>query len=229
MKRIAVLQSNYIPWKGYFDIINTVDEFILYDEVQFTKRDWRNRNKIVTKNGLEWLTIPVRTKGKYTQKISEVEISDSGWAAKHWKKISENYKAASCFSEYRDVFEGYYCTTREVYLSEINHQLIKIINDLLGINTIIKSSREFILEGDKTEKIINICRATNSQIYVTGPAAKAYFDERLAKRSGIDVEYMDYSQYPEYAQLGADFHNNVSVIDLIFNVGSKASAYLKSF
>lgn len=229
MKRLAVLQSNYIPWKGYFDIINSVDEFILYDEVQFTKRDWRNRNKIVTKNGPEWLSIPVRTKGKYTQRISEVEISDSDWAAHHWRKISENYKTAKHFSEYRDVFERFYRTTQDIYLSAINYQLIKIINDLLGIDTLIKSSREFILEGDKTEKIVNICRATNSQIYVTGPAAKAYFDEGLAKRNGIKVEYMDYSQYPAYAQLGPDFHHNVSVIDLIFNVGSRSSAYLKSF
>ena len=97
MKKIAISQSNYIPWKGYFDLINSVDEFILYDDMQYTKRDWRNRNKIKTPQGLQWLTIPVHTKAKYYQKISEVMISDKDWATEHWQKIKQNYFKAKFF------------------------------------------------------------------------------------------------------------------------------------
>src|SRR5208283_1807000 len=93
-KSLAAIQSNYIPWKGYFDIINRVDEFMLYDDAQYTRRDWRNRNKIKTPRGLRWLTIPVRVKGKFHQKICETEISDPGWAAGHWQTLRQNYARA---------------------------------------------------------------------------------------------------------------------------------------
>ncbi|MFW5835685.1 MAG: WbqC family protein, partial [bacterium] len=100
-KKIAILQSNYIPWKGYFDIINYVDEFIVYDDAQYTRRDWRNRNLIKTPRGLKWLTIPVEVKGKYTQTIYETKIADKNWAEKHWKSIRHNYNEADCFEEFR--------------------------------------------------------------------------------------------------------------------------------
>jgi len=98
-KRIAAIQSSYIPWKGYFDAINVVDEFILLDEVQFTKRDWRNRNKIKTSQGIQWLTIPVAVKGRYLQRIDETRIADSGWAQRHWSTLTHTYRRAAAFDD----------------------------------------------------------------------------------------------------------------------------------
>ena len=114
MKKIAISQSNYIPWKGYFDLINKVDEFILYDDAQFTRRDWRNRNKIKTPNGLQWLTIPVDVKGKYFQKINETRISDKNWGVKHWHQIKQNYSKARSFKKYKDIFEKLYLDCKQI-------------------------------------------------------------------------------------------------------------------
>lgn len=107
-KRIAILQSNYIPWKGYFDMIAAVDEFILYDDMQYTRRDWRNRNQIKTPQGVQWLTVPVRVKGKYDQTIRETEIDGIDWAGTHWKIIAQNYRRAPRFEEVAAVFEPLY-------------------------------------------------------------------------------------------------------------------------
>ena len=104
MKKIAILQSNYIPWKGYFDLINMVDEFVLYDDVQYTHRDWRNRNKIKTSHGLKWLTIPVRQE-RFEQKIIETKVIDKRWNTKHWKSLVQNYSKAKYFNEYKYIFE----------------------------------------------------------------------------------------------------------------------------
>ncbi|HIP48251.1 MAG TPA: hypothetical protein EYG92_04705, partial [Lutibacter sp.] len=130
MKKIAILQSNYIPWKGYFDLINMVDEFILYDEVQYTKNDWRNRNKIQTKQGVQWLTIPVRQK-ELSQLIKDTKITDKKWGKKHWATIRQNYSKAKYFKEYKDIFEELYLNCEEQYLSQINYKFIVVINEIL--------------------------------------------------------------------------------------------------
>lgn len=229
MKKVAIIQSNYIPWKGYFDIINTVDEFILYDTEQYTRRDWRNRNKIITPNGLLWLTIPVEVKGKYLQRIYETKVSDKDWNKKHWKTIIANYAKARYFKEYKEYFEELYLNCTEVYLSEINFKFINAINQLLGINTKIRWSMEFDLPEGKNQKLIAICKHCNANIYLSGPAAKDYLDENLFKQYGIKVEWMDYSGYPEYPQLFPPFEHAVSIIDLIFNTGPESTKYMKSF
>ena len=141
MKKIAILQSNYIPWKGYFDLINMVDEFIFYDEVQYTKNDWRNRNKIKTPQGIQWLTIPVRQEN-LEQKIKDTKISDKKWNIKHWRTISQNYSKAKYFKDYKDIFEELYLTCDEEYLSEINYKFITTINEILGIKTKLRWSRD---------------------------------------------------------------------------------------
>lgn len=218
MKKISISQSNYIPWKGYFDLINSVDEFILYDDTQYTRRDWRNRNKIKTPKGLKWLTIPVDVKGKYFQKINETKISDKSWAVKHWQQIKQNYAKAKNFKKYKDIFEELYLSCKEEYLSEINHKFIIAINQILGIKTKIRFSSEFEIYGNRTEKLINICKQSNARIYISGPAAKTYFNEELAKKENILVEWMDYSNYQKYEQLYPPFEHAVSIIDLIFNI-----------
>ena len=228
MKKIAILQSNYIPWKGYFDMINMVDEFILYDEAQYTKNDWRNRNKLKTPQGLKWITIPVRQLN-LEQKIEETKVIDNKWRAKHWKTLSQNYAKTSCFKNYKDVFEELYLHSSEIYLSQINYQFISAICNILGIKTKLRWSSEFQLEGGQTEKLLGICKQCNADTYLSGPAAKDYFDEALAKKEKIKVEWMDYSGYPEYNQLYSPFEHGVTILDLIFNEGSNAINYMKSF
>lgn len=229
LKKIAILQSNYIPWKGYFDLINMVDEFVLYDDMQYTRRDWRNRNKVYTNQGLKWLTIPVEAKGKFHQKINETLVSNNEYSVKHWQTITQNYSKASYFNEYKDIFENFYLNNNEQYLSQINFQLIKIINQILGIETVIKWSSDFDLVEGQTEKLLGICKQAGADTYLSGPAAQGYFDEQLADQEGIQVEWMDYSGYPEYNQLHEPFEHGVTILDLIFNEGPNATKYMKSF
>ena len=181
MKKVAILQSNYIPWKGYFDLINMVDEFILYDDMQYTRRDWRNRNKIKTPQGLQWLTIPVEIKGKFFQKINDTRITDKKWNIKHWRTISQNYSKAKYFKDYKDIFEELYLTCDEEYLSQINYKFITTINEILEIKTKLRWSSEFELVDGQTEKLLGICKDCNADIYLSGPAAKDYFNEEVSK------------------------------------------------
>ena len=216
-KSIAISQSNYIPWKGYFDLINKVDEFILYDDAQYTSQDWRNRNRIKTPDGTKWLTIPVERKNHLYRKIKEIKISYKGWAVKHWKRIKQNYSKAKYFKNYKDIFEDLYLNCNEEHLSEINYKFIITINQILGIKTKIKFSDEFKLYGNQTEKLLNICKQCEANMYISGPAAKNYFDEQLAKKENIQVQWMNYSNYEEYEQLFLPFEHDVSILDLIFN------------
>ena len=228
MKKIAILQSNYIPWKGYFDLINMVDEFIFYDEVQYTKNDWRNRNKIKTQQGIQWLTIPVRQES-LEQKIKDTKTSDKKWNIKHCRTISQNYSKAKYFKDYKDIFEKLYLTCDEEYLSQINYKFITTINEILGIKTKLRWSSEFELVDGQTEKLLGICKDCNADIYLSGPAAKDYFNEDLAKQENIKVEWMDYSGYKEYEQLNPPFEHGVTILDLIFNEGDRAKEFMKSF
>ena len=227
-KKIAILQSNYIPWKGYFDMINMVDEFILYDEVQYTKNDWRNRNKVKTSQGVQWLSIATR-QTNLRQKINETKVSDPKWNIKHWRTISQNYARAKHFRDYKDIFEELYISCDEVYLSEINYKFIVTICNILGITTKIRFSSEFELHKGQTEKLLGICKDCEADIYVSGPAAKDYFDTELAKKADIQVEWMDYSGYKEYQQLFPPFEQSVSILDLLFNEGKNATKFMKSF
>ena len=229
-KIVAVVQSNYIPWKGFFDLINFADEFILYDDVQYTRRDWRNRNKIKSRDGLIWLTIPLMVKGRYHQKIRDAVISDSRWNRKHWNSIVSNYSRARYFPDYREMFEALYLGCNEKYLSHINHRFMTAICQTLGIKTQISWVMDYHLsESGKTERIIEICKKARATDYVVGPAARDYMNEELFKKEGIHFKYMDYSGYPEYRQLFPPFKHGVSIIDLVLNEGPDSYKYLKSF
>lgn len=229
MKKIAILQSNYIPWKGYFDLINMVDEFVLYDDMQYTRRDWRNRNKIKTPQGLKWLSVPVDVKGKYFQKINETTVSDATWSKKHWHTLIQFYSKAPFFKQYKEQFEKFYLENSEIKLSQINFQLIKIVNSILDIKTKISWSSEYDLVDGQTEKLLGICQQAGADVYLSGPAAKGYFDESMAEAMEIQVEWMEYSNYLEYQQLFPPFEHGVTILDLIFNEGPNAKNFMKSF
>lgn len=228
-KTILIDQSNYIPWKGYFDMINMVDEFMLYDDMQYTRRDWRNRNKIKTPQGLYWLTIPVKVKGKFFQKIKDTYISDSKWAQEHWKVINYNYSRAPYFGAYKKIFEKLYLGSKTTRLSEINSGFIEAICKLLGIKTKITSSSDYnVIEG-KTERLVDLCQQAKATEYLSGPSARDYIRSDLFKKAGIKLTYMDYSGYPEYPQFYPPFEHGVSILDLIFHTGPDATKYMKSF
>jgi hypothetical protein len=225
MKKIGICQSNYIPWKGYFDLIAKVDEFVIYDEVQYTKNDWRNRNIILTGNGPQWITIPVRVEN-LNQKISETKVFLGNWYQKHINTLTANYSKAPYFKEYKDlIFDSF--ENQSEFLSEINVRLIKNICKILEINTVIRDSKDLNLDGDRNARLIDACKKINANVYLSGPAAKNYLDESLFSKNNIQIEWMDYSGYRTYNQLHSPFLHTVSIIDLIFNTGPEASQYLK--
>lgn len=228
-KRIAVVQSNYIPWKGYFDLINLVDEFVLFDNAQYTRRDWRNRNLIKTPQGPMWLTIPVETKGKFTQKINETVVSDPQWNVRHWKSLVRNYSRARSFRTYKELFEDLYGGMTERHLSLINYRFLRAICGVLGIKTTISWSADYRLVEGRTERLVDLCRQARATEYLSGPSARGYLDEAQFRKAGIALRFMDYTGYPEYAQLFPPFEHQVSILDLIFNEGPAAPKYMKSF
>jgi hypothetical protein len=229
MKKIAISQSNYIPWKGYFDLINTVDRFIFYDCTQFTKRDWRSRNKIKTPAGMHWLTIPVCTKGKFHQKICDVAIAEQDWAEKHWKTIWRSYRSARFFNCFAGTLEDLYCSAGSSQLSAVNFLFTKKICDLLDIRTELILHENFDFSIGKTARLVAVCQKYGATVYYTGPAAKTYLEEDLFAAAGICVHYCDYSGYPGYEQLHGPFVHEVSVLDLMFNTGPDFRKYMKSF
>jgi hypothetical protein len=228
MKRVAIVQSNYIPWKGYFDLIRLSDEFILYDDVQYTRRDWRNRNRVKTPRGLQWLTIPVEVKGKYNQRVRDTRISDLSWGSHHWRVLTHNYAKAPFFKAYKDVFELLYLGNLPPLLSNVNRLFLDAICPLLDIRTPIRWSHEFNLADGRSERLLEICLATAATEYLSGPAAKGYLDEALFAAAGVDVIWMDYAGYPSYPQLFGEFEHGVTVLDLLFNVGTDAPRFMKA-
>jgi hypothetical protein len=228
LKKIAILQSNYIPWKGYFDMIAMVDEFILYDDMQFTRRDWRNRNKIKTPKGLQWLTIPVEVKGKFDQRICDTKVESNHWVAEHLKSLEHNYSKAKCYKENRDFIFGIYKQAKsEPFLSNINHLFLLEINKYLGISSKITWAMDYSATGSKTERLISLCKSAGATHYLSGPSAKEYIQDEDFITAGIQLEWMDYSGYPKYEQLYPPFEHGVSIVDMIFNLGSEARQYFK--
>jgi hypothetical protein len=226
-RRIAIVQSNYIPWKGYFDLIAHVDAFVLYDDAQYTKRDWRNRNRIKTPNGPAWLTIPVEVSGRYEQRIRDVVIAERTWADTHWRTLMLHYRRAASFDDYAAVLERLYQEARSASLSEINEHFLAGICHALGIHTPLRRSNEFEISGDRSERLLSICRQLDATVYVSGPAARDYLDETLFEAHGIAVEWMDYSGYAEYRQLFPPFDHQVSIVDLLLNEGRRSRQFMK--
>jgi WbqC-like protein family len=228
MKRVAIVQSNYVPWKGYFDLIASVDEFIFLDDVQFTRGDWRNRNRIKTAQGLAWLTIPVRTRGRYGQRIDEVEIADPGWNLAHLRTLTRAYRAAPCFADWEPWLRQLYLGSASLRLSEVNRRFIETICAELAIETKLSRSSDYDATGSKSERLLALCLEAGADQYVSGPRARAYLDEALFDDAGIPVSWFDYSGYREYPQLHPPFEHRVSVLDLILHTGAGARDHLKA-
>jgi hypothetical protein len=225
-KRVAIVQSNYIPWKGYFDLIGSVDEFVLYDDVQFTRRDWRNRNYIKTPNGLQLLTVPVQVKGRFLQLIRETLIEPGDWAARHRRSLETNYRRAAAFEAILALVSPLYDQPFTA-VSDLNRTFIEAIVRYLNIRTRISLSSDYILVEGKSERLADICRQAGADVYVSGPAARDYLDVKVFEAIGIEVEWFDYEGYPPYPQLWGPFEHRVSILDLLFNCGPEAPRYMK--
>ena len=227
LKKVAILQSNYIPWKGYFDMIAAVDEFILYDDMQYTRRDWRNRNQIKTTQGVQWLTVPVKVKGKYDQKIRDTEINGTEWAMDHWKALAQNYRRAPHFDEITACLKPLYLAQTYTHISELNRHFIEAICAYLGIKTKLSNSWDYPLIDGKTERLVDLCAQAGGTKYISGPSAKDYIEESVFSDRGIKLAWFDYTGYPEYPQLWGEFTHGVTILDLLFNCGKDSPRYMR--
>lgn len=223
MRKIAILQPNYIPWKGVFDLINKVDVFVFYDDVQYTVKDWRNRNKIKTPNGDIWLTVPVIHKGRRNQLIKDAEIDlTTQWQQSHFKSIKSNYSKSKFYKTYEYLLEEIYIKREWRSISELNIFSTKLIAKALNINVEWHNSSEFNFEGDKNgDKVIKLCKTLDCNYFINGPASKAFMNEKLFEEENITLEYMSYD-YKEYDQLYPPFNHYVTVLDVLFNCGENA-------
>lgn len=226
--KLVALQSNYIPWKGYFDLLRTADLFVVYDSVQYTKNDWRNRNMLVGPNGPTWLTIPIQTAGQPTQRISEAKVTDSRWARKHWLTVRQALAKRPHFARYEHEWESWFTEAAQLeLLHDINKVFLRGLAGQLGISTAIVDDTEFeITSGTATERLVALCQSAGASTYITGPAGLSYLDLEAFRASAIGVEVIDYGHYPSYAQLAEPFTQSVSVLDLLANVGSGANSHL---
>jgi hypothetical protein len=227
MKKVAIVQSNYIPWKGYFDMIAAVDQFILYDDMQYTRRDWRNRNQIKTPQGVQWLTVPVQVKGKYEQKIKDTRIDGSDWAVAHWQALLQNYRRTTYFDEVAAWLEPLYIVESYTHISQLNRRFIEVVCHYLGIKTVISNSWDYTLLDGKTERLADLCKQAGGTEYISGPSAKDYIEESIFIDMKIKLTWFDYADYPEYPQLWGEFAHGVTILDLLFNCGKDASQYMR--
>jgi hypothetical protein len=219
-KRVSIIQSNYIPWKGYFDIIHQVDEFVFHDDVRYTKQDWRNRNRIKTPAGTVWLTIPVGSQGH--RRICDVELPESAWASQHWRRIAAAYGAAPYFDRFRAIFEEVFRRPWR-YLSDLNQHLVRTIaRDILGLTTRFRDSREFDLQSRREQRVLDILEQTGATVYLSGPAAQTYLQPGHFAERGVELVWMRYDGYPEYPQLHPPFVHEVTILDLLFHTGPDA-------
>ena len=217
--KVAILQSNYIPWKGYFDLINSVDVFIIYDCVKYTKNDWRNRNIIYPKQGKQWLTIPISSSSVQLC-IDEVRITDSRWQNIHAKTLVTSYSRAPQFNQLRELIDDFLLYRKWDYLSELNIELIKWISQRIGITSKIRNAREFSLQQNRIGRLLGILNEIGAREYLSGPSASAYLEgqESLFEERGIKLRYTSYGPYLPYKQLKEPFESSVSIIDLIANL-----------
>jgi hypothetical protein len=221
-----------VPWRGFFDLIGRCDEYVVFDSVQYVKRHWHNRNRIKTAAGVEWLTIPVISKGRYEQPIDEVEI-EKPWAEKHWRTLELAYRRAPFFEALAPTIRGWYERAgQEKLLSAVNLLFLCEIASMLGLRTRILRDSVYPAElaaRAPTERLVEIVRTAGASTYLSGPSARTYLDESLFTAAGIAVEWMSYEGYPEYRQLHGGFEAAVSVLDLLFNTGPDAPRYLRAF
>lgn len=232
-KTIVVTQSNYLPWRGYFDMFRSADEVILLDSVQYTRRDWRNRNQIKTAAGPAWITVPVEVKGRYQQSVDETRIADFSWVDAHRRSIELAYRRARHFeTEGAWLMDLLARVGRHSMLSDLNEELLRVICSRLGIEVPISRctdvlDRVLLQAMNPSERLAALAAERGANRYLTGPAAQAYLDQAPFSARGIEVIWMSYEGYPEYEQLWGAFEPRVSIVDPLLNLGPNARRCLE--
>ncbi|MDO9010999.1 MAG: WbqC family protein [Gallionella sp.] len=229
--RVGIIQSSYIPWRGYFDFIQSVDHFVFYDDIQYSKGGWRNRNKLKAANGTMWITVPIELPSSKAL-INEVKISRFSkgkaldWQSKHINLINENYRKAPYLNDVLGLLYDAYQYKDET-LSQLNIRLTKSICEYLGIKTKFWGSQDLSTEGCKTERLIAMLKKLDASHYLSGPSADAYLDKLQFEANNIVLEYKSYD-YPAYPQLWGKFDGAVSILDLLANCGGQSRGLLRS-
>lgn len=228
MTTAVILQPSYIPWRGYFDLVKQADVFVFYDDVQYDKHGWRNRNRIKTAQGTQWLTIPVRAKGNVSEKVlvKDVETAPApDWAKKHGQALRQSYGKAPGFAETWEAL-GHFWSARTERLCDLTIPLTIAIARRLGIaHTRFVRSSELGVGGGKTERLVSIVENVGADRYLSGPSARDYLEEERFAARGIALAYATYD-YPEYPQLHPPYDPQVTVLDLLFSVGAEAPRYI---
>ncbi|MBV8051612.1 MAG: WbqC family protein [Acidobacteriaceae bacterium] len=221
--RVAIAQPTYLPWLGYFDLIDQVDAFVVLDHVQFEKQSWQQRNRIKTPHGLQWLTVPVVFRGRFGQSIREVEIRDTEFWRKHLRSTEVNYRRAPFFAEYFQEFSELLKCPERSRLLDLNVRLIEWFMSILSIRTPLLFSSELNVPGRRTELLANMCLGLGATTYVSpiGSAAYLLAEIDLMERHSIEVRFHNY-EHPEYRQLFSPFLPYASILDLLFNEGERA-------
>jgi hypothetical protein len=225
-KRVVILQSNYLPWKGFFDLIRRADLLVFYDDTQYTKNDWRNRNLIKTPRGRDWITIPCGPRHLH-RRIDEVQPVHSRWQRSHWDQLYQNYRATPHFADYRPFFEDFYLHQTWTNLSALNQYLIQHIAEFLQIRTPFLQAAELNVGGAKEERLINVLLKVGATTYLSGPTGRNFLRPELFREAGIQIDWMDYTHYQTYRQRFPPFHHEVSIVDLLFNEGPAAAQFLE--
>lgn len=225
--KVGVIQSCYIPWRGYFDFIDSVDVFVLYDDVQYSSGGWQNRNRVKLRTGVRWLSVPIRY--RFGDPIDAVAVgltTGISWQEAHRRALHESLGSAPYFPQAMDIWE-IAIAFGERTLTGLNSRLIEGICSYLGISTRIVRSRDYKLSGAKTERLIGLLKKLGATSYLSGPRARDYLDENLFETQGIGLEYKSYD-YRIYPQLWGEFVGTVTVLDLIANCGPDSRDFLSS-
>jgi hypothetical protein len=227
--KIAISQPAYLPWLGYFDLIDQVDTFVLLDSAQFEKQSWQQRNRIKTPTGLRWLTVPVIFRGRFGQHIQDVEIRDPAFFRQHLRAVELNYRRSPYFGRYFPEFAEILELCSQLRLVELNQQLIQWLCRILGVDTPIVRSSDLDQRGKRSEHLVNLCRHLQSDFYLSPLGSAVYLLNDLEQfaEAGIGVGFQHY-EHPEYQQLFMPFQSHASVLDLIFNEGEAAMSILRS-
>jgi hypothetical protein len=227
--KIAISQPAYLPWAGYFDLIDQVDTFVLLDSVQFEKQSWQQRNRVKTPTGLQWLTVPVLFRGHFGQRIEEVMIREPQFFRKHLRTIEVNYRRAPFFEQYFPELSEILESCAALRLVDLNLRLIQWLCRLLDIRTELLRSSDLAEKGTRSELLTNLCLRLRANYYLSPLGSSVYLLEDIDQftRAGIDVGFQHY-EHPEYRQLFSPFQSHASVLDLIFNEGGGAISILRS-
>ena len=224
--RVTILQPSYLPWLGFFEQMSRSDKFVLLDDVQYTRRDWRNRNRIRVRENWIWLTVPVQQKSRFSQSLLETRIDNSvSWRRKHLETLRQHYCKAPFFEKYfprcQQVYEKDW-----TFLFDLCLETINLIKEEMGIETPLLRSSEMKPGGEKTERLVSMCRELGATHYLSGESGSNYIAEEDFSSQGIALEYQNY-EHPVYPQRYTGFVPHLSAIDLLFNCGEQSLGILK--